>query len=182
MPYAKAAVTFLPTHKLVIVGNHKPDISDVSHGMWRRVLLVGFDQIIPESGRDKDLFDKLKGEGAGLLNWALEGLRQWRDQGLSVPDSVKRATADYRDEQDVLGEWIADNCITGSDCSVGKHELYADYTMWAQANGHGQLSQSKLTRRLNDRGFKLQPDKRTVGGLRLITPGSLGRSPQRLRT
>ena len=42
MPYGKADITFAPTHKLIIVGNHKPEITDNSHGMWRRVLLTPF--------------------------------------------------------------------------------------------------------------------------------------------
>ena len=52
VPYGKADITFSPTHKLFIVGNHKPEITDTSSGMWRRVVLVPFDQTIPEAKRD----------------------------------------------------------------------------------------------------------------------------------
>jgi P4 family phage/plasmid primase-like protien len=51
VPYGKADITFTPTHKLVIVGNHRPEITDNSFGMWRRVALVPFDVTIPEAGR-----------------------------------------------------------------------------------------------------------------------------------
>jgi P4 family phage/plasmid primase-like protien len=63
VPYGKADITFVPTHKLIVVGNHKPEITDTSAGMWRRVILAPFDQTIPEASRDPKLLDTLKGEG-----------------------------------------------------------------------------------------------------------------------
>jgi len=39
LSYGKEDITFRPTHKLVMVGNHKPEIRDTSLGMWRRMLL-----------------------------------------------------------------------------------------------------------------------------------------------
>lgn len=113
VPYAKDSVTFDPTFKLFIVGNHKPDVYDNSEGMWRRVVMVHFDQTIPPEKRDRQLLEKLKLEGPGILNWALDGLREWREQGLNVPESIRASTAAYRGEQDVLGEWIEVCCSTG---------------------------------------------------------------------
>ena len=84
---------------------------------------------------------------------------------LPIPPKIKAATTAYRDEQDILGDWIAENCITGATCSVKKAELYADYVSWTKENGHKPFSQSRLTRRLNERSFKVGADKRTVTGL-----------------
>ena len=109
----------------------------------------------------------MKAEGRGVLNWALNGLRSYLKDGLKAPDKIKAATAAYRDEQDILGEWIAENCKTGAGCSVPKGELYTAYTAWVERNGHRPLSQSKLTRRLNDRGYQLAKDKRTVQDIEL---------------
>jgi putative DNA primase/helicase len=167
VPYGKADICFQPTHKLVIVGNHKPDISDMSHGMWRRVRLVGFEQTIPEAGRDPALLDKLKGEGAGILNWALAGLRALRRGGMQIPKSVQDATASYRDDQDILGEWLSERCHMAATLNAVKSKVYLDYKDWAKSNGHEPMSQTRLTRRLNDRGLRLQPDRRTVAGLAL---------------
>lgn len=171
VPYGKANISFQPTHKLVLAGNHKPHIGDLSDGMWRRVLLVGFEVTIPESKRDPRLLEVLKAEGSGVLNWALAGHQQWRGGGLSVPTKVRQATAIYRDEQDILAEWIVDRCVIGVGLTVSKTELYADYRAWMKAHGHGQMGSSRLTRRLNERGYKVQPDKRTVAGLRLKLSG-----------
>ncbi len=176
VPYGKADITFQPTHKLVVVGNHRPEITDMSNGMWRRVLLVPFDVTIPEADRDPHLLDKLKTEGSGILNWALEGLRLWQKHGLKVPKKIEVATAAYRDEMDIIGEWIAEHCTTGAGCSVKKEDAHKAYKAWTLNNGHHPLSQGRLTRRLGERGYKKMPDKRTIGGLSL---NKLGESAMR---
>ena len=73
-PYGKADITLRPTHKLFVVGNHKPEITDTSIGMWRRVRLIPFDQTIAEAKRDPKLLETLKSEGSGILNGLLLGL------------------------------------------------------------------------------------------------------------
>ena len=173
-PYGKADITFRPTHKLIVVGNHKPEISDTSFGMWRRVALTPFDQTIPEANRDLHLLETLKGEGSGILNWMLAGLRAWRKDGLQIPEKITAATGAYRNEQDILGDWIDEDCMTAPGCSEKKGVLYADYRQWAERNGHKPLAQGRLTRRLNDRGCKLAADKRTVHGLSLTRFGMPG--------
>lgn len=172
VPYGKANITFAPTHKLVIVGNHKPEITDNSYGMWRRILLTLFGVTVAEGQRDPALLDKLKSEGTGILNWALEGLRQWQRNGLAAPKNIEAATAAYRDEQDLLGEWIGDHCDTGAGCTDQKVKLYRAYRAWALSNGHHPLAQGRLTRRLNERGYRLMTDKRTVTGLKLNDRGA----------
>ncbi len=169
VPYGKADITFWPTHKLIIVGNHKPEITDQSIGMWRRVVLTPFEQTIPVENRDPKLLEKLKAEGPGILNWALEGLRDLQENGLQIPEKIEAATSAYRDEMDIIGEWIAENCEVGAGRTVKKADLYIDYREWCNRNGHQPLAQGRLTRRLRERGFQLAPDKRTVLGLSLRT-------------
>jgi putative DNA primase/helicase len=156
------------------VGNHKPEIADMSFGMWRRVALIPFDQTIPEAKRDPKLLETLKSEGSGILNVLLLGLRDCLQNGLPMPAKIKAATAAYRDEQDIIGEWIAESCDTGPNCSVQKTSLYGDYVSWTGRNGHRPFSQTKLTRRLNERGHKLAADRRTVTGLSLTSAAGMG--------
>jgi putative DNA primase/helicase len=66
VPYGKADISFWPTHKLFIVGNHKPEITDNSTGMWRRVALVPFDTTIPEAHRDPHLLEYSSGKVQGF--------------------------------------------------------------------------------------------------------------------
>ena len=169
--YAKEAITFQPSHNLVMVGNHMPEVRDMSHGMWRRMLLIPFTQVIPDHAQDPNLLDKLKQEGPGILNWALAGLRYYRANGLYVPQEVEDATLAYRTDQDILGEWITDCCNIVPAAATEKGKLYGSYKCWIETHGHRPLSQTKFTRKLRERGYPLDSGRRNITGLELIPLG-----------
>jgi putative DNA primase/helicase len=65
---------FVPTFKLFIVGNHKPQLRNVDEAMRRRMLLVPFTVQIPERERDPDLPQKLwDQERWAILRWCVDG-------------------------------------------------------------------------------------------------------------
>ena len=171
--YAKEAVTFQPSHKLVMVGNHKPEVRDTSHGMWRRMLMIPFDQVIADNAQDPGLLDKLKQEGPGILNWALTGLRDYRTNGLQIPASISAANDAYRADQDIIGEWLTDHCTLVAGAQTPKGVLYRAYRAWAQAHGHMPLAQSRLTRKLSERGLRQDAGKRNIDGLNLNNDGAI---------
>jgi P4 family phage/plasmid primase-like protien len=166
-PHAKTFIQFQPTHKLTIVGNYKAEVRDNSTGMWRRMILVPFGVTITEANRDPHLCDTLKAEAPGIFNWMLRGFLDYKTNGLNVAQAIRAATAAYRTEQDLIGEWIAENCVTGAGMQEDKHSLYFDYSAWAQANGLIPVSQKRLTRQLGSRGYRLDPGKRLILGIAL---------------
>ncbi len=167
VPYAREDITFQPSHKLVMVGNHQPEIRDMSHGMWRRMLFIPFEQTIAEGKRDPALLDKLKAEGSGILNWALAGYHDYLRCGLRVPASVDGATQAYKDEQDIMGEWLNDCCNKSASAVSNKGACYDTYANWARSRGQIPLAQGRFTLRLRDRGFKLDPGRRNIVGIEL---------------
>ena len=171
VPHAKADINFQPTHKLVMVGNHMPEVRDMSHGMWRRMLLIPFDQIIPDRAQDPGLLDKLKQEGPGILNWALAGLNDYRKHGLCVPPVISGANDAYRTDQDIVGEWLSDHCNVIAGTTTAKGDLYRAYQVWAVGHGHKPLAQSRLTRKLSERGHGLDAGRRNITGLELNPDG-----------
>lgn len=150
---------YTPTFKLAFCGNHKPTIRGTDHGIWRRIRLIPFCNEIAEKDQDQELPGKLKAEFSGILNWALEGCKDWRADGLQTPGQVKAATEEYRTESDVFGEFIAERCETGP---YGIREysihLYAAYKSWADECGHKTPSRQKFGRQLADRGFTSKED------------------------
>ena len=167
-PYAVEAITFMPTHKLCLAGNHRPIITDTTHSMWRRPMLIGFDQVIHPDQQDKMLSSKLKQEGSGILNWLLSGLRDYMRDGLQIPKSVEAAVASYQTESDTLGIFIEDYYKPDPKRKTDKADCYRLYSSWACNNGHRPLSSSALTKRLAERGYVLDGSRRKINGLALI--------------
>ena len=92
---------FVPAFKIVLSCNHRPRIVGTDNGIWRRVHMVPFNEMIPEPERDKELPEKLRAELPGVFNWALAGCLKWRKRGLDPPPEVKTATENYRQEMDL---------------------------------------------------------------------------------
>jgi putative DNA primase/helicase len=104
---------FEPQLKLNIVGNFKPRLSSTDEAMRRRLLLVPYATTIPEAERDEGLSDALWKEAPAILDRFIEGAHRWYAEGLCKPPEVRAATDDYIEGEDVLGQFLTDECVTG---------------------------------------------------------------------
>jgi putative DNA primase/helicase len=125
---------FDPTHTLVMFSNHKPQVQGRDEGVWRRLRLVPWQVTIPEDERDPNLAEKLRAEAPGILAWLVEGARTFLADGLTPPDAVRVATAAYRQSEDTIGRFIADELEIG-DGKVLSGELMHTLTKWAEEQG-----------------------------------------------
>jgi putative DNA primase/helicase len=147
---------YTPRFKLWVSGNHKPEIRGNDYGIWRRLKLVPFEAKFTDDQRILDYEDVLRGELAGILNWALEGLAAWREVGqLGETETVARATAEYRDEEDSIGLWLAEAAEFGVEARTEFGRLYESYRWWCAANGIQDVrSSTALGRDLTARGLR----------------------------
>ena len=60
-------IEFQPVHKIWLVGNHKPVITDTTLSIWRRVKLIPFTVTIANKEIDPDLPAKLEAELTGHI-------------------------------------------------------------------------------------------------------------------
>jgi putative DNA primase/helicase len=170
---------FYPTHKTALATNHKPIVRGTDEGIWRRVQLLPFTVKIPNSEVQKDYRERLlMPELAGILNWALAGLAAYLKEGLSPPQTVLASTQDYRNDMDVVGQWIAERCKLDPNATVATAAAFSDYRQWAEEEVGWTLKKLTFRRHLTDRGFATQKGthgQRLVVGLRL-KPATAARS------
>ena len=145
---------FLPTHKVFLATNHKPEITGTDKAIWDRIKLVPFTVTIPEGEQDTTLPEKLEQELPGVLNWALEGCHVWLKDGLGTPDEVRQATAGYQSEMDVLGQFIDECCLVGANYRTKASALYDAYKRWCDQQGIPYDVQRQWGRALTERGFE----------------------------
>lgn len=152
---------FAPTHKVWLAVNHRPEVRGGDMGIWRRLQSIPFEVQFSEGTADKDLPLKLLAELPGILNWAVMGCIMWRENGMETPEKVMTATKDYRDEQDVIGQFIKECCIVNrSDVKVRitSAKLYAVYQKWTEDSGEKTLSKTAFGRKLNSLNFETDRD------------------------
>ena len=144
---------FYPQFKLTISGNYRPKIEGSDEGIWRRVILVPWTETISEEKRDLRLFGKLKLEGSGILNRLLEGLCDWLDNGLKLPQDVDEATADYRSDSDPLGRFLEACTVREPGARVQATAMHELFVAWGKANSATEWSPRGLAFALKERGL-----------------------------
>jgi putative DNA primase/helicase len=163
--------TYTPQFKLLIAGNHKPGLRNIDEAIRRRFHLLPFTVRIPPEQRDPNLFDKLKEEWPAILGWALQGCLEWQAEGLNPPAAVIEATAEYFDDEDSFGRWLAECCVRDAMAHETTRDLYAAWTAWAERSGMSAGSEPKFRGALKARGFvsKREPGTGRAGfeGIRL---------------
>ena len=167
---------FRPQFALWLAANHLPGIRGTDDAIWRRIRLVPFTVKIPEAERDPHLDRKLLAEADGILTWAIEGALAWHQYGLTQPSAVTRASTDYRAEQDALGDFITERCITDETVRAAVGGLYKAYVAWCEGCGEKARSNKWLTQALERRGIDRYQDKtgartRFYIGIGLLTTG-----------
>jgi putative DNA primase/helicase len=155
--------TFYPTHKLVLMGNHKPDIKGTDEGIWRRVHMIPFLVTIPKAEQRPrhEVYAEFEAEAAGILNWALRGLLESRDIGLCPPEQVVEATKEYREESDQFGTFLAECTVPNINGKIAMSSLAQCYSVWCDQNK--EMPRHRGTRALKkvmiERGYTVELDR-----------------------
>jgi putative DNA primase/helicase len=167
-PMYGSPVTFAPTHKLVLRGNHKPIIRDTDHGLWRRIHLLPFNQTFQGENVDPMLADALKAEGDQIFTWGVEGARLWYEAGrrLYPCPIVSSYTQAYRTDSDMLGTWLEEECSLDDPSERTEvQKTHEKYAYWCKRMGLSPMTLPALSRRLAERGIDVER-KGSDGGKR----------------
>jgi putative DNA primase/helicase len=160
--------TYQPTFQLLIVGNHKPKLRNITEAMRRRLAIIPF--INAPAKPDHQLEEKLRAEWPGILRWMIEGCLAWqKERGIKRPEVVMETTKDYFNEQDLLGQWIDEQLerVPGGKLSTTK--AYESFGAFAAQSGernpgdikwfHEQMEQHGFFKR-KIRGHRVYKDVR----------------------
>jgi len=149
---------FTPTGKIHLVTNHLPRLTD-AESIWRRLHLIAWTQTIPVAERDPRLATEEywieAGEAPGILAWAVQGAVLWGQEGrLHMPKSMVDDLAEYRTDQDILGEFVTLRLEKDEHGYAAISDIYGAYQNWCFGNGiKNVMTSPDLTRALAERGF-----------------------------
>lgn len=145
-------VEFAPSHSLTMLANDLPVVDPDAKAVWDRLRVVPF--TVDFSGReDKTLEERLESELEGVLAWCVAGLRDYLDRGrhLDEPDAVSARTDAYRDDNDALGRFIAEECIEHRAAHVSKADFAAAYAEWAEREREPKFGAKVIAARMGKR-------------------------------
>lgn len=147
----KEGFNFDPTHKVVMLGNHKPRVKSGDFGTWRRIKLLPFKTTITEGEKIDKLGEYLASEeGPAILRWAIDGAQMWFKEKLGTPDTIKVEVEEYKEEENTVLQWINDACHYDVDCFETVATLYKAYTGWCEANFYTRLGRRQFSVRIGE--------------------------------
>ncbi|WP_439365286.1 phage/plasmid primase, P4 family [Bradyrhizobium sp. DASA03005] len=152
----KGFFSFKPQFKLTMSGNYRPKVDggEASQGTWRRLIMVRWAITVPEQEVDRQLSAKLKAEASGILNRLLDGLRDWIDHGLLVPEEIKETTEEYRSDSDVLGRFLQECTMRAEGQRLSNAELHNLFVVWSRKNGERPWTKKSLTSAMKERDYE----------------------------
>lgn len=131
-------MTFLPSHSLWIVGNKKPMVDADDPAIWLRLKLIEFSVIPKEKQRPPaDVLEEYTHEMAGIFNRILAaGARAKKERLTSqdCPEKVTKATNEYREDADLLADFINSHCETGPGLQEEAAKVSKACKTWAFEN------------------------------------------------
>jgi len=158
----KNPITFDPSHTLIMLTNHLPKVSGDDPAVWRRILVVPFDVVIPESERDGELPDRLRLASSEVLAWAIGGWRDYQEQGLNPPKAVRVRTQAYQAASDALARFLDERVMVNANAFEKAREMFAAWTKWCLSNGEPPGSEVEFAASMDLRGYT---KKRTGAGM-----------------
>lgn len=159
---------YRPQFKLWLAANHAPRVGHGDDAIWRRILRIPFDTVIPKERRDPAVKQTLTDPtlaGPAILAWAVRGCLEWQQVGLQVPGVITTATGQYRADMDPLRDFLAEYCTLGTDDTywVTNAALRKAYEDWAHEVGlRKTLSPNAFADAL--RGHGLEDTRRRIDG------------------
>jgi len=161
----QAEFDFKPTHKLWLRTNEEPQFDGADTGMQRRVKKIPFvNQVKKTKPEDINLPEKLRGEAAGILNWAICGLLSYQKYGLVEPATITTETAEYIKSLDVLACFLEEECEIAPTYRQPAGELYLRYRAWIESRGQKALGSPRFRADLQAKGFKCEIEHADRGG------------------
>src|SRR5690606_8838157 len=116
---------------------------------WRRIRVIPFEVHIPPEERDnslKEAFMTDPFERSAILNWMMEGLALYNQEGLGNYGKIKAATETYRLESDTLHGFFEDRCEFDEKATVSRADFYEAYRHWCNDTGNDPINVASFKR------------------------------------
>jgi len=152
------------TGKFLLSANNYPRIDDFSDGLFRRLMIIEWDNQFDDESRDVDLVKKIiKSELKLVLDWCLMGLQRvinnkWK---FSEVEDSKRALNNLKSTSDKVRMFVEDMEMTfdGDKKQITiKEEIFKAYNKWANDNCFEEMNTTAFWTRLGNIFPKLKED------------------------
>jgi putative DNA primase/helicase len=156
--FSNTDIQIRPSHTMFIQTNFKPKASAKDGALWKRTVLVPFKAEFvadPKKNHERKLDEgfkeKLMLEREGILAWLVKSCREYQEIGLSIPESVKKETENYRKENDGIERFLSERCIEDTAFSTQKGKMEDAIKTFCTENGCEVPTRNEISQSLKER-------------------------------
>jgi putative DNA primase/helicase len=151
----KDALEFYNRAVILWAMNRIPRIDSPENGIFRRALLIKM-PAIPLGEQEAWIIPAVRREGAGIFQWALQGLDRYLENGgFTIPEQVNMDTEAWINSNDpirrFLNEWYTTDTDTDRHEWVPVADLYRHYKVWAASESALPIRKLKFNEDLRER-------------------------------
>jgi P4 family phage/plasmid primase-like protien len=143
---------FVNFAKFVIYANHVPKIKDSSFAFWERVIAIEFPHTFTKDEAKKDHYKTLITQDtlAGLLNWALVGLKRLQENGWEFTESQTQINArgNMRRQAQPVKMFIDEWAKFDNHSDIPKARLFDAFKIYCDVYGLLIPDEGEFTREL----------------------------------
>jgi P4 family phage/plasmid primase-like protien len=114
----------------ILMCNVLPNVTDTSHGAWRRLIAVDFPTLFTNTPTERHhkkldltIDSKIESWADAFMTYMLVTYKQYAGRGLVIPSSVTNTTEEYHSESDFYTEFVNEKMV--------KTDLYNDFVNWS---------------------------------------------------
>jgi P4 family phage/plasmid primase-like protien len=142
----KEPTEFKPQFKMILTCNELPEVPSDDGGTWRRIRVVEFKSKFCEKpdpnkhtefAMDLELGDKFERWAEPFMSLLIERHKHINPNTISEPMEVRIATESYKNNNDLIGQFINDRVSINKevpDDRIQLSNLYNDFRIWSAEN------------------------------------------------
>lgn len=162
--------------KLLMAVNELPITFDATHGFFRSLIIVPFDQIFSfeKGNRDPDLLSKLQKELPGIFNWIMEGYHRLIKQNqFTIPKVSVELLENYKMRSNPFESWCEEVELTvvPEKIFLATRVVYLHFKEYCSITNQYCPSERQfvqyLEKKVASAGFVMDRSRRIVDGKRV---------------
>lgn len=143
---------FKPYAKLIYSCNQIPRTNDLTDAYFKRIRIINFPNQFIEGADDKNMRKLITtpGELSGVLNWALEGLKRYKDNNQSFSNSptIDQTREKYIRNSDPLAAFVMDCVQQKTDGYVTKDQFYNSFLSFCKEEKYTPATKIEVGKRI----------------------------------
>lgn len=150
----RSPIQFRPTVRIIAAMNALPTLKDISHGFFRRLIVLTLNRTFTKEEQNHNLSAELRSERAGILAWAIQGLLRLQHQkAFTTVPSSDTLCAQYQFTSDPIAMYVRDCVSVHPTAKTLKKEVYEDYRNYCNANGYQPADSAMFGKEMKAKGI-----------------------------